>query len=132
MKISEITAALENFAAPELQESWDNSGLIMGRGTWDCTGVLCTLDVTAAVIAEAVARGCNLVVAHHPIVFKGLKRITGNNYVEQVVIDAIKNDIAIYAIHTNLDNILLGVSGKIAEKLGIREPKILAPREKVL
>jgi dinuclear metal center YbgI/SA1388 family protein len=132
MKISELTAAIEKFAAPELQESYDNAGLITGQGVWECTGVLCSLDVTTDVIREAVDRKCNLIIAHHPIIFKGLKRINGKNYVEQVVIDAIKNDIAIYAAHTNLDNVLLGVNGKIAEKLGLQNLRILSPKEKVL
>lgn len=132
MKISELTAAIEKFAAPELQESYDNAGLITGQGNRECTGVLCSLDVTPAVVKEAVDRNCNLIVAHHPIIFKGLKRINGKNYVEQVVIDAIKNDIAIYAAHTNLDNVLLGVNGKIAEKLGLQNIRILSPKEKVL
>ena len=132
MKISELTAAIEKFAAPELQESYDNAGLITGQAAWECTGVLCALDVTIDVVKEAVDRRCNLIIAHHPIIFKGLKRINGKNYVEQVVIEAIKNDIAIYAAHTNLDNVLLGVNGKIAEKLGLQNIRILSPKEKVL
>src|SRR5688572_23384342 len=132
MKISELTAAIEKFAAPELQESYDNAGLITGQGSWPCTGVLCSLDVTVEIVQEAIAKGCNLIIAHHPIIFQGLKRINGKNYVEQVVIDAIKNDVAIYAAHTNLDNVLLGVNGKIAEKLGLQKIRILAPKEKVL
>ncbi|HZF62906.1 MAG TPA: Nif3-like dinuclear metal center hexameric protein [Chitinophagaceae bacterium] len=132
MKIKEILAVIESFAAPELQEEYDNAGLITGAGSWDCTGALCTLDVTAEVIAEAVANNCNLIIAHHPIVFKGLKRINGNTYVEQVVIDAIKNNIAIYAAHTNLDNVVMGVNRKIAEKIGIRNFTVLSPKKKVL
>ena len=132
MKIGELIAAIEVFAAPELQEEYDNAGLITGSTLWECTGALCTLDVTVAVLREAKEKGCNLVVAHHPIIFKGLKRINGRNYVEQVVIEAIKNDIAIYAAHTNLDNVLLGVSGVIAEKLGLKNISILAPKQKVL
>jgi dinuclear metal center YbgI/SA1388 family protein len=132
MKIKEILSAIEVFAAPELQEEYDNAGLITGNGAWDCTGVLCTLDVTVDVIAEAKEKGCNLIVAHHPIVFKGLKRINGKNYVEQVMIAAIKEDVAIYAAHTNLDNVVLGVSGKMAEKLGLKNIKTLAPKPKML
>src|SRR5688500_13328287 len=132
MKISDLIAAIEIFAAPELQEEYDNAGLITGNAAWDCTGVLCTLDVTIDVVKDAVEKGCNLIVAHHPIVFKGLKRINGKSYVEQVIIQAIKKDIAIYAAHTNLDNVVLGVNGKIAQKLQIKNFKILAPRQKVL
>lgn len=132
MKISEIIAAVEVFAAPELQEDYDNAGLITGHPGWECRGVLCTLDVTAAVVDEAIANNCNLIVAHHPIVFRGLKRINGNSYVEQVLISAIKADIAIYAAHTNLDNVVLGVNGTLAQKLQLQNYRILAPRYKVL
>jgi dinuclear metal center YbgI/SA1388 family protein len=132
MKIGELMAVIEVFAAPELQEEYDNAGLITGSPSWDCTGALCTLDVTVDVLREAREKGCNLVVAHHPIIFKGLKRINGRSYVEQVIIEAIKNDIAIYAAHTNLDNVLLGVSGVIAEKLGLKNCKVLLPRQRVL
>lgn len=132
MTINEILVQLERFAAPELQEDWDNAGLITGQRGWICTGALISLDATPEVIAEAKERGCNLVIAHHPIVFRGLKRLNGKNYIEQAVIDAIKADIAIYAIHTNLDNVLLGVNGKIAEKLGLKNIKVLQPKRKVL
>lgn len=132
MKIGEIVAAIEYFAAPELQEDYDNAGLITGNSSMECTGVLCSLDVTLDVLKDAVENNCNLVVAHHPIVFKGLKRLNGRNYVEQVIIEAIKKDIAIYAAHTNLDNILLGVNGKIAEQLGVKGIKILQPKKRML
>lgn len=117
MKISEIVQALEKIAPPSYQESYDNAGLIVGNGEWECTGIICSLDATEAVILEAKAAGCNLVVAHHPIIFGGLKKLNGKNYVEKTVIAAIKNDISIFAIHTNLDNILQGVNNTIAEKL---------------
>jgi len=132
MKISEIVAAIEVFTAPELQEEYDNAGLITGNIGWNCSGALCTLDVTVEVIREAVANNCNLIVAHHPIIFKGLKRINGKNYVEQVIIEAIKADIAIYAAHTNLDNVVLGVNAKIAEQIGLQNITILQPKSKVL
>ena len=132
MKVTEIISAIELFAAPELQEDYDNAGLITGQPGWDCSGVLCTLDVTMDVIHEAIANNCNLIMAHHPIIFKGLKRINGRNYVEQVIIEAIKKDIAIYAAHTNLDNVLLGVNGKIAEKLGLKNIQVLSPKHKML
>ena len=100
--------------------------------TWNCTGVLCTLDATEDVIEEAKALNCNLIVAHHPIIFRGLKKITGKNYVEQTIINAIKNDIAIYAIHTNLDNVIDGVNNKIADKLNLINRQILLPKENML
>jgi len=132
MKISEIISAIEIFAAPELQEEYDNAGLITGDSSWDCSGVICALDVTAEVIKEAKSKNCNLIVAHHPIVFKGLKRINGKNYIEQVIIEAIKNDIAIYAAHTNLDNVVMGVNARIAEKIGLKNISVLQPKNKML
>ncbi|WP_132055979.1 Nif3-like dinuclear metal center hexameric protein [Pseudocnuella soli] len=132
MIIQDILVHLERLAAPELQEDWDNAGLITGQRQWPCTGVLVCLDATPEVIREAKQKGCNLVVAHHPIVFKGLKRINGKNYIEQAIIEAIKADIAIYAAHTNLDHVLLGVNGKAAEKLGLQNISILQPKRKVL
>lgn len=128
MKISDIIYTLESFAPPAYQESYDNAGLITGNGSWDCTGVICALDATEAVVEEAVKKGCNLIVAHHPIVFGGLKKITGKNYVEQTIITAIKQDIAIYAIHTNLDNVIAGVNNRIANKLGLENRTILQPK----
>ncbi len=127
MKIGDIIQKLENFAPPAFQEAYDNSGLLTGNPDWDCTGVLCTLDATEAVILEAREKGCNLVVSHHPIIFKGLKKITGNGYVEKSVIAAIRQDIAVYSIHTNLDNVLTGVNSRIADLLGLQERKILLP-----
>src|SRR4051812_34207696 len=110
MKIADVINALEQFAPPSLQEDYDNAGLITGKSSWDCTGILCTLDATEEIIEEAKAHSCNLIVAHHPIIFRGLKKVTGKNYVEKTIINAIKNDIAIYAIHTNLDNVIEGVN----------------------
>ena len=133
MQISTVTGFLESLAPTAWQESYDNAGLLTGDGSWECKGVVTTLDVTEAVVEEAVARGCNLIVAHHPIIFKGLKGLTGKNYIEKTVIAAIKQDIAIYAIHTNLDNVVSGgVNGRIASRLGILGGKPLLPREEVL
>lgn len=132
MTISVITDHLEKIAPPSLQEDYDNAGLITGDKQWECTGVLISLDATEDVINDAIQKKCNLVVAHHPIVFRGLKKINGKNYVEKTVITAIKNDIAIYAIHTNLDNVIAGVNGKIAEKLGLINRSILAPKQNLL
>lgn len=128
-KIKSVTDFLESVAPLHLQESYDNAGLITGNADWEVTNVLCSLDCTEAIVEEAIQRGCNLVVAHHPIVFRGLKKINGRNYVERTIIKAIKHDIAIYAIHTNLDNVLYqGVNGKIAERLGLENLSILAPK----
>ena len=133
MLIKELTSFLEQIAPPQYQESYDNAGLIVGDANAVVKGVIVCLDSTEAVIAEAVALGCNVVIAHHPIVFKGLKRLNGKNYVERTVIAAIKNDVAIYAIHTNLDNMYRnGVNRKIAEKLGLTQLRILAPKKQLL
>src|SRR5580692_5629968 len=125
MKIASIIQHLETIAPPYLQESYDNAGLLTGNTGWDCTGIIVSLDATEEVVLEAINKKCNLIVSHHPIIFSGLKRITGKNYVEKAIITAIKNDIAIYAIHTNLDNVLHGVNGIIADKLGLIKRKIL-------
>jgi dinuclear metal center YbgI/SA1388 family protein len=127
-KIKDIINYLEEIAPSAYQESYDNAGLITGDQQADVTGVLITLDSTESVIEEAIAKDCNLVIAHHPIVFKGLKTFTGKNYVERTVIKAIKHDIAIFAIHTNLDNVINGVNQKIAHKLGLHKLRILQPK----
>jgi dinuclear metal center YbgI/SA1388 family protein len=132
MKIAEIISPLESLAPLAYQENYDNAGLITGHGQWDCSGVLLTLDATEPVIAEAIAKGYNLIIAHHPIIFGGLKKITGKNYVEKAVIAAIKNDIALYALHTNLDNVLSGVNGRIADRLGLIDRQVLAPKSSTL
>ena len=132
MQIREITGYLDTLASPDLQESYDNAGLLTGNPDWTCTGILCTLDATEAIVNEAIQKKCNLIVAHHPIIFRGLKRITGKNYIEKTIIAAIKNDIAIFAIHTNLDNVLNGVNGKIAAMLGLQNISILLPKENTL
>lgn len=128
MKIKEIVQYLESIAPPSFQESYDNAGLLTGDAAWGCTGVLTTLDCTEAIVQEAVSKNINLIVAHHPIVFKGLKKINGKNYVEKTIIAAIKNDIAIYAIHTNLDNVIDGVNARIADKIGLVNRSILVPK----
>ena len=127
MKIKDLISSLESIAPPVYQEGYDNAGLLTGSYSWECTGALVTLDATEAVIREAIEKKCNLVVAHHPIIFKGLRKITGQNYVEKAIITALKNDIAIYAIHTNLDNIVEGVNGRIADKLGLINRSWLSP-----
>jgi dinuclear metal center YbgI/SA1388 family protein len=132
MTIKDITNYLESIAPLAYQESYDNAGLIVGNASAEVSGVLVTLDSTEEVIDEAIAKGCNLVIAHHPIVFKGLKKLTGKNYVERTIIKAIKNDVAIYAIHTNLDSVVGGVNFKIAEKLRLEKVEILVPKSQVL
>jgi dinuclear metal center YbgI/SA1388 family protein len=129
MILREITTVLEELAPLSLQESYDNSGLIYGKPEQTITGAVLSLDCTEAVIEEAIRLNCNLVIAHHPIVFGGLKKITGRNYVERTVIKAIQSNVAIYAIHTNLDNVSHGVNQKIAEKLGLLHTRILQPME---
>jgi len=131
-KIKDIVQHLESIAPLAYQESYDNAGLIVGDASKTVNNILITLDVTEDVIEESISKKCELVIAHHPIIFKGLKKLTGSNYVERTVIKAIKNDIAIYASHTNLDNIKDGVNAKIAEKLGLRNTKILSPKSGVL
>lgn len=132
MKIRDITNAIAAFAPLQYQESYDNAGLLFGNADWEVTGVLLTLDATEAVIEEAREKGCNLVVAHHPIVFGGLKKINGNNYVERVAIKAIKNDIAVYAAHTNLDNVRNGVSDMMAGRLKLTDCRVLDPKRELL
>ena len=119
MKVKEITRYLENIAPLSYQENYDNCGLIVGDENTVVTAALITLDCTEVIVDEAIETGCNLIIAHHPIIFKGLKKLNGSNYIQRTVIKAIKNNIAIYAIHTNLDNVLNGVSANIAERLGV-------------
>jgi dinuclear metal center YbgI/SA1388 family protein len=132
MKIKDVIASLESLAPPSLQESYDNAGLITGDENTESKGILVSLDATEAVIDEAIKKNCNMVVSHHPIVFLGLKKITGKNYVQKAIIKAIKNDIALYAIHTNLDNIINGVNERIASLLGLKNVSILSAKENQL
>jgi dinuclear metal center YbgI/SA1388 family protein len=132
MRLKEITDHLETFAPLAYQESYDNAGLICGSDDMEITGAVICLDSTEAVIDEAIAAGCNLVIAHHPIVFSGLKRFNGKNYVERVIIKALRNNIAVYAAHTNLDNVHNGVSAMIADKLGLTNCSVLDPKSGLL
>ncbi len=127
-KISELIQQIESIAPLCYQESYDNAGLIVGQADQEIKAVLCSLDTIEATIDEAIGLGANLIVSHHPIIFGGLSKINGANYVERTVIKAIKNDIAIYAAHTNLDNVLhQGVNQKIGQKLGLEAMEILQP-----
>ncbi len=129
--IQSVISYLEELAPLHYQESYDNCGLIVGNAATECKGALTTLDCTEAVVEEAIALGCNLIIAHHPIVFKGLKKINGNTYIERVVIKAIQHNIGIYAIHTNLDHVIGGVNTAIASKLNLTNTQILAPKNEV-
>ncbi len=129
MQIKEVTDYLESIAPLELQESYDNCGLIVGDTRWEVQGVLVCLDVTEAIVEEAMELGANLIIAHHPVIFQGLKRLTGQNFIQRTVMQALRNDIAIYAIHTNLDNTLLnGVNDKIAQLIGLTDIQALQPK----
>ncbi len=132
MQIREILSYLEELAPLSYAEDFDNVGLLIGDKTQEVTNVLVALDTLEETIDEAIAQNCNLIVSFHPIVFKGLKSITGKNYVERVVLKAIKNDIAIYATHTALDNVKMGVSGKMAEVLGLINIRVLVPKSKMI
>ena len=132
MKLSELTAYLEGLAPLAYQEDYDNAGLIVGNPEQDIYQALISLDCTEAVVDEAIATGCQVIISHHPIVFRGLKKFNGKTYVERVVEKAIRNNIALYAIHTNLDNIMTGVNAKICETLGLKNCRILAPKHDLL
>lgn len=132
MKIQVIIDSIQQFAPLTYQEHYDNAGLLTGNPDWEVTNALLTLDATEPVIDEAIERGCNLVIAHHPIIFGGLKKLTGKSYVERTVIKAIKNDIAIYAAHTNLDNVQQGVNNMICERLHLVNRRILSPTRQTL
>lgn len=129
MLIRDVVTFLESIAHPSLQEPYDNSGLLTGSPDAPVSGILCTLDATEEIVEEAVERNCELIVAHHPIIFSGLKSITGKSYVERTIIKAIQHKIGIYAIHTNLDNIFSnGVNQKIAHTLGLQDVRVLRPK----
>ncbi len=132
MKIKEVTYELERIAPLSLQESYDNAGLLVGNSDAEISKILISLDVTEKVIEEALSKGCNLIISHHPVIFKGLKRITGGTYVERIVASAIKNDIALYAIHTNLDNVDQGVNSILCDKLDLINKEILSPKKELL
>ena len=125
MKIREIIATISDFAPEYLKETYDNVGLLVGNPDSEATAALLTIDVTEAVVDEAISLGCNLIITHHPIMFRGIKQLHGRNEEERLLIKVIKHDIAIYAAHTNLDNAYLGVSFKMAEKLNLQNIKPL-------
>ena len=129
MKVKDVTNYLETIAPLALQESYDNSGLLLGSFNSELKGVLISLDITIDIIDEAVNNGCNLIIAHHPLIFSGIKKIIDNNMVSRCLTKAIKNDINLYAIHTNLDNVIGGVNGRIADILGLNNREVLLPKE---
>ena len=132
MKLKQILGHIESIAPPSLQEKYDNSGLITGSLDMQISGAVICLDSIEDVVDEAISLGYNLVIAHHPIVFSGLKRFTGSDYIQRTIVKAIKNDIAIYACHTNLDNVAEGVNLEIANRLGLVDLEILSPKTGIL
>ncbi len=132
MKIKQLLQAIENIIPLHYAEDFDNTGLLVGNPEQEISGVLISHDTTEKVVEEAISKKMNLIVSFHPIIFKGLKSLTGKNYVERVVMKAIKNDIAIYAVHTALDNQYFGVSGILADQLNLKNQKVLLPQAKTL
>lgn len=132
MRIKEITDYLEGLAPLSTQEDYDNCGLLVGSHNDSVSSILICLDSTPEIVDEAIEKGCDMIIAHHPIIFKGLKKLNGKNYIEQTVIKCIKHGIALYAIHTNLDNYLHGVNREIGNRLELQNLKILRPKQNVL
>ena len=131
-KISEVIACIEQMAPLAYQESWDNSGVQVGDVSQEVKAVLLCVDITEATLNEAIERGANLVISHHPLIFKGIKKLTGRNYIERVIIKAIQHNIVLYSAHTNMDKCLGGVNFRIAQKLGLKNIRVLAPEENYL
>src|SRR6195952_2893533 len=132
MKLAELTSYLESLAPLSYQEDYDNSGLIVGKPDMEIQQALVSLNCTEAIVDEAIAKGCQVIISHHPIVFRGLKKFNGKTYIERVVEKAIRNHVAIYAIHTNLDNVISGVNERICETLSLKNLKILSPKNCLL
>lgn len=130
--IQEIIQSLQNWAPPALQEAYDNSGLQIGNPNQACTGILVCLDFTEEVLKEALEKNCNLIISHHPLIFKGIKSISGKNLIERCIIKAIKENLVLYTSHTNLDSVIHGVSKEIADRLQLSNQKILSSRAESL
>ena len=131
MKIIEVVNALERFAPLPLQAGYDNAGLQVGLTEAEVSGALLCLDVTEQVVEEAVARGCNLIVSHHPLIFHKLARVAGEDYVQQTVMRALQRHVTVVSMHTNMDSAPGGVNFKIAEKMGLQNPRFLGKRQNV-
>ncbi len=127
MKLSDLCNYLDSEIPLSFQEGYDNSGLQVGHAGQEVTSALIALDVTEAVIDEAFQKGCDIIISHHPLIFNGIKKLTGNSSTDRILVKAIKNDIAVYSAHTNLDMISNGVSTKMAQKLGLQNIKVLRP-----
>jgi len=127
MQVKDVVAEIEKFAHPALKEDYDNVGLLIGSGSDEVSGILITLDVTPEVLDEAIEKNCSLIVAHHPLIFRGLKNITDSTETGRIVMKAIKNGVAIFAGHTNVDSVPAGVSGTMAKKLGLVNTSVLSP-----
>jgi dinuclear metal center YbgI/SA1388 family protein len=132
MKIAEVVAVLESYAPLALQENYDNAGLVVGDLNMEVTSALLCIDVTEAILGEALHLGANLIISHHPVIFNPLKKITGSSLTERMIITAVRNNLALYSAHTNLDNHQEGVNLRICQKLDLREPEILLPAQKDL
>ncbi|MFW5752253.1 MAG: Nif3-like dinuclear metal center hexameric protein [bacterium] len=132
MKISEIQKIIENFAPTALQEDYDNVGLVTGNSNLEVKGILICVDVTEEIIEEALSKNCNLIISHHPVIFSGLKKLTGNHYSERIILKALKNDIAIYSAHTNIDSVKNGVSFALARVIGLNQVQVLRPMKGIL
>ncbi len=132
MKLSKVIEALEEFAPLHFQEDYDNSGLMLGDRNSDVSKALICLDVTDEIIDEAIREKCDLIISHHPLIFNGIKKLTGSCMQERILVRAIKHELAIYAFHTNLDNVFYGVNFILAEKIGLKQVSILAPKRNLL
>lgn len=132
IKVKDIATVIEDFAPKNLQESYDNVGLQVGDPEAAVTAVLLCLDVNEDVLKEAKDRECNLIVSHHPLIFKGIKNLTGADETQRLVIEALKNDIAVYSAHTNLDSVWDGISHEIARRLGLKDIQVLEPQNECL
>jgi dinuclear metal center YbgI/SA1388 family protein len=132
MRIKDVADIIESFAPKELQENYDNSGLQLGNPNLDVTGIICTIDITLEVVKEAIQKKANLIVSHHPLIFQSIKSITGKNSIEEIIIECIQNNIAIYASHTNMDSVSEGVNSQICKKVGLKNCRILVPIEEKL
>ena len=127
-RVRDIAKIIETYAPKALQEDYDNAGLQVGDPDMEVSGLLLCLDVTEEILREAVERSCNMIISHHPLIFRGLKNITGDNAIQRIVIEAIRNNVAIYAAHTNLDATLEGISFEIGHILGMKDMRVLDPK----